>query len=472
MKKTLSIILVIVMLMALVPAAFAGDPIETATTVSVDPSSVSQGTSVTVTISVSAGGSTPATGSLVASCNGVSITLTPGLSGVTGTIDTTSMEAKEYDIVANYTGDSNYKNSSGTAKFTVTEATKFTVTYANGGHGTAPDPVTNIISGSTITLATMADVEGFRFAGWNDGTNDYAGGATYTVTGNVTMTARWTPVYAITVDSVTGGSVTADKSVAAKDEIVTLTATPSTGYHLKSLTADTATIADNKFTMPEAAVKVTPEFALNTYTVKFHANGGTGEDKTQTFTYNEAKALDANTYTRTGYTFLGWSTNSAATAANYGDKESVSNLTSTDGGVVDLYAIWTPNTTTYNVTVGKYSGANLGRAYYSFDQKTWYEVTTTTGTSFATAAGSTVYFKMDPYQGYYRHPYVVNANGSYYSPGYGQIFSVVINENKTVKLNFSQYVPTGDAGVWGYVVTMLASAGTAAGVYFGTKKKK
>ena len=120
--------------------------------------------------------------------------------------------------------------------------------------------------------------------------------------------------------------------------------------------------------------------------------------------------------------------------------------------------------------MGKYSGGNLGKASWRIDGMNWQEVTSETRVTYP--VNTTVYFKMEPYKGYYRHPYVVNANGSYYSPGYGETFSVTLNEDKLVKLNFSQYVPTGDAGVWGYVVTMLASAGTAAGVYFGTKKKK
>ena len=68
--------------------------------------------------------------------------------------------------------------------------------------------------------------------------------------------------------------------------------------------------------------------------VTFHANGGTGDDYTQTVTYNSATALTANTFSRTGYTFLGW-----ATAADgdvvYADVASVTLTAHTD-----LYAQW------------------------------------------------------------------------------------------------------------------------------------
>ncbi len=80
-----------------------------------------------------------------------------------------------------------------------------------------------------------------------------------------------------------------------------------------------------------------------TYTVKYDANGGTGTVSNSSHTYDTAKTLNANKFTRTGYTFLGWSTSSTATAARYTDKQSVKNLTATNGGTVTLYAVWSKN---------------------------------------------------------------------------------------------------------------------------------
>ncbi len=81
----------------------------------------------------------------------------------------------------------------------------------------------------------------------------------------------------------------------------------------------------------------------NTYTVKYNANGGTGTVSNSSHTYDTAKVLNANNFTRTGYTFLGWNTSSTATTATYTDKQSVKNLTSTNGGTVTLYAVWSKN---------------------------------------------------------------------------------------------------------------------------------
>lgn len=80
--------------------------------------------------------------------------------------------------------------------------------------------------------------------------------------------------------------------------------------------------------------------AWNTYYVAFNANNGSGSMANQTFTYNTAQNLTANNFSRTGYNFLGWSTNPDAIEATYLDGASVSNLTATNGGTVTLYAIW------------------------------------------------------------------------------------------------------------------------------------
>ena len=88
-------------------------------------------------------------------------------------------------------------------------------------------------------------------------------------------------------------------------------------------------------------VTVTAETVASTFTysVKFNANGGTGTMENESFTYGTAKALTANAFTRTGYTFQGWAT-SATGAKVYSDKQSVNNLSTTADATVNLYAVW------------------------------------------------------------------------------------------------------------------------------------
>lgn len=115
-----------------------------------------------------------------------------------------------------------------------------------------------------------------------------------------------------------------------------LTATTKTGYHF----TDGSTTQTKSGTLGEANANVTFAMATNTYTVKYDANGGEGTTASSSHTYGVSKALTANGFTRIGYTFLGWSTNKSATSATYTNGQSVSNLTTTHGATVTLYAIW------------------------------------------------------------------------------------------------------------------------------------
>ena len=62
------------------------------------------------------------------------------------------------------------------------------------------------------------------------------------------------------------------------------------------------------------------------YVVTYHSNFGTDTTSTQTFNYGTAENLDENPFTRTGYTFLGWSADPNATTATYEDEASVTNV--------------------------------------------------------------------------------------------------------------------------------------------------
>ena len=76
-----------------------------------------------------------------------------------------------------------------------------------------------------------------------------------------------------------------------------------------------------------------------TRTVTYNANGGSGAPSSQTKYFNETLTLSSKKPTRTGYTFLGWSTSSSATSASY----SAGGSFTTDANTT-LYAVWKANT--------------------------------------------------------------------------------------------------------------------------------
>ena len=86
----------------------------------------------------------------------------------------------------------------------------------------------------------------------------------------------------------------------------------------------------------------------NDYIVTYDGNGSTsGSTADSLHFYDIAKSLTPNGFSRTGYTFAGWSTTSDNEAV-YGDRQLVSNLTTTNGAKVMLYAKW--RLATYSVT--------------------------------------------------------------------------------------------------------------------------
>ena len=117
----------------------------------------------------------------------------------------------------------------------------------------------------------------------------------------------------------------------------------------------------------------------NKYYVKYNGNvegqgvGGncqssdpvTGSMSNSTHYYNISSNLTDNGYSRKGYTFIGWATDSDETSERYTNQASISTLSSTDGGVVDLFAIWQRNTytITFNANGGSGTTSSLSMLY-------------------------------------------------------------------------------------------------------------
>ena len=77
------------------------------------------------------------------------------------------------------------------------------------------------------------------------------------------------------------------------------------------------------------------QWQINTYTVSYDANGGSGAPSAQIKTYGKNLTLSITVPTRQNYNFLGWSTNKNASTAEY----SAGGTYSTNTGAT-LYAVW------------------------------------------------------------------------------------------------------------------------------------
>jgi len=92
--------------------------------------------------------------------------------------------------------------------------------------------------------------------------------------------------------------------------------------------------------------------AWTSYVIKYNANGGSGAPGNQTKWKDQTLVLSSTKPTRTGYTFLGWSTSSSATSATY---SAGSNYTANSAAT--LYAVWKALTYTVKYDANGGSGA-------------------------------------------------------------------------------------------------------------------
>ena len=132
---------------------------------------------------------------------------------------------------------------------------------------------------------------------------------------------------------------------------VELNITPNAGYTITGATNSTISgaalsgfaYADNQitFVMGQEAATITLTISIARYTIVFDSNGGYGGTPSSiTCLVGQTVTLSPNTFARTGYVFLGWARDAAATAVEFGDGAEVTSLSTTNGATVTLYAVW------------------------------------------------------------------------------------------------------------------------------------
>ena len=239
------------------------------------------------------------------------------------------------------------------------DAKNYTVHFdANGGAGTMDDmaflcDVTKKLSANAFTR------EGYIFEGWAlsaDGEiiyNDEAEVINLTEEDGATVTlyAKWIKIKSYTVHfDANGGTGTMDDITVAFEETKNLTENTFTrdGYLFEgwALSADGEIIYENRAQVKDlsdvdgATVTLYAKWLkIKTYTIKFDANGGTGEMDDMTVKYGVTKTLTANSFTKVGYEFNGWSLTKDG-SLDFEDKAAIKNLTDEDEATITLYARW------------------------------------------------------------------------------------------------------------------------------------
>lgn len=276
--------------------------------------------------------------------------------------------------------------SNGTAQATLTTYTgaanqlwylhpySYTVSYnANGGSG-APGSQTKYFNESMTLSSTVPTRSGYTFLGWSTSSTatsaTYSAGGSFTANANTTLYAVWEatlPSYTVSFDANGGTGAPANQTIYHGQSVIIPDTIPTKyGYTFEGW------VAEDSFLLLEpgdgwiidSPTTFVAVWTPNEYTVSYNANGGTGAPSSQTKYHDTALTLSTTIPTRSGYTFLGWSTSSTATTATYQPGASFTSNANTT-----LYAVWQANavavpevhvsSTSVNLKLGETESTNI-----------------------------------------------------------------------------------------------------------------
>ena len=259
-----------------------------------------------------------------------------------------------------FTDGMNVTNLTETDRATVTLfaqwALAYTVTFdADGGN---PAPAQQmVVSGGRVSQPLTMTKANHAFDGWyrENTLTTLWNFTTDTVTGPLTLYAKWVPMYTVTFNA-DGGVPAPDTVTVRHGGTITRPASMSkTGYTFIGWYREAQLLNEYDFNAPVTGpTTLYAKWSLYYY-IAYNPNGGTGTMAETTHGIDVPQALRANTFTRYGCTFLGWATSPGGAVA-YTDGQSVTNLSTTAGALVTLYAVWRED-------IVRVPGATMGDKY-------------------------------------------------------------------------------------------------------------
>ena len=271
-----------------------------------------------------------------------------------------------------------YSTANSDILYAVWEANTYYVKFNGNGStsGSMSNQTFTYDKAQNLTVNAFART-GYTFAGWATSANgtvayvDKASVKNLTTTNGATVNlyAKWNVVtYTITYNG-NGGSSPSSLSYNI-ESTSTLASSTRTGYTFNTWKPErTSGNWSNASTYNSGTsvsgmygdVTLVAQWTAYNYTVIFNKNSSnaTGTMSNQTFTYDVSQNLTANAFENDGYSFVGWATSPTGNVI-YSNGDSVSNLTSTNNGMVTLYAKWVANLEAKYDTAGGYYYVEIG----------------------------------------------------------------------------------------------------------------
>lgn len=246
-----------------------------------------------------------------------------------------------------YLNQDQYLFASSTDLYAIWEAKNYTITFDRNDDGNTTS-TSDYAYGSTDALSYDPSWtrSGYTFKGWSTNPSATTPLLNYTVTGTATLFAIWeVDTYSITFDKNDGTSTTtsANYPYGSVDALSFANFWTRSGFTFSGWSADpNATEADASYTVtgPATLYAIWAEVQANSAVITYDKNDGSSSYSQSGLELGSTAALSKpNPWTRTGYTFLGWSADPNATEPD---------TSYTVTGDATLYAVW--ELESYNIT--------------------------------------------------------------------------------------------------------------------------
>ena len=271
----------------------------------------------------------------------------------------------------------NAENSNNTTKSNIFEVlpNTYTLTYNSNGCGNDCNPKTKTVTygekyGELCTLSKT----GYNFSGWytaTSGGTKITSSSTYNIESDQTLYARCSAkTYTIKYNSNGGsGSMSNTKATYGKSATISSNSFTRSGYTFlgwttKSNGADdgygwtnwsgTWNYDNGQYGISNNILNLYARWSAKNYTIKYNSNGGSGSMSNTKATYGKSATISSNSFTRSGYTFVGWTTKSNGADDGYGwtNWSGTWNYDNGQYGIsnntLNLYARWSENTQSIN----------------------------------------------------------------------------------------------------------------------------
>ena len=270
------------------------------------------------------------------------------------------------------------------------------VTFIANNGSPAPPPQVVGKNGKITEPAPMSR-SGLSFGGWHrdgaftppqwDFDND-------TVSNHITLYAKWG--YAVTFEANGGGPEPERQVVVSGGKIAEPQPMAKTGYKPDGWYREAGFVTLWNFDVNTVSGNLILHYKWNpiSYTVHYNANdsGAVGSMLDSLHVYDVERPLNKNGFSLSGYSFVGWARSELGNV-EFPDEQAVKNLTTVDGGTVQLYARWSDGNSyyvAYNANGGTGDPMPNSVFYYGIPQNLSKCTYTRTGYSFAGWARSSI----------------------------------------------------------------------------------